>query len=240
MLISGVVFAPSASFAQSERNNNALESFFDIFRQIFSFDARDSESVTEFNQAVVIQTSGTSSTTDTEENNVAPIADAGEDQMAFESETVTLDGSSSTDVDGTIESYEWTQDLGPIVELSSKFEVMPTFEAPEVSEDTVIEFSLKVTDDQDESSTDKVQITIKNVNVSPTANAGPDQTVMEFATVKLDGSSSTDSDGTIVSYLWSQQSGITIELSSLSDVMPTFEAPDVSSQSVSRHLLQPL
>ncbi|MDX1679881.1 MAG: malectin domain-containing carbohydrate-binding protein, partial [Akkermansiaceae bacterium] len=46
-------------------------------------------------------------------------------------------------------------------------------------------------------------------NAAPTANAGPSQTVTDsdddgFADVTLDGSGSTDSDGTIAEYVWSE------------------------------------
>ena len=39
-------------------------------------------------------------------------------------------------------------------------------------------------------------------NISPTANAGVDQSVNEGALVALDGSGSTDPDGSIISYTW--------------------------------------
>ncbi len=45
------------------------------------------------------------------------------------------------------------------------------------------------------------------VNRAPTANAGGNQTVVGPATLMLDGSASRDSDGSIVSYAWSQTAG---------------------------------
>ena len=46
------------------------------------------------------------------------------------------------------------------------------------------------------------------INQAPTANAGGDQTVIERADVAFNGSSSFDSDGTIVSYEWKNGSNI--------------------------------
>lgn len=63
-------------------------------------------------------------------------------------------------------------------------------------------------------------------NTGPTADAGPDQWgIPAGATVQLDGTASTDSDGTIVSYAWSQTAGTTVTLSSASDATPTFTTP---------------
>ncbi|MFD1144614.1 lamin tail domain-containing protein [Larkinella insperata] len=49
---------------------------------------------------------------------------------------------------------------------------------------------------------------VSNVNQPPIANAGADQTiVLPTSSVVLSGNSSTDPDGTIVSYRWTQQNG---------------------------------
>jgi hypothetical protein len=49
---------------------------------------------------------------------------------------------------------------------------------------------------------------VENENQPPVANAGPDQSINSSAVI-LDGSASTDSDGTIVTYTWTQLSGPT-------------------------------
>ena len=53
-------------------------------------------------------------------------------------------------------------------------------------------------------------------NVSPTANAGADQTVTQGSSVTLDASSSSDSDGNITSYSWAEASTIISTNSSFS------------------------
>lgn len=61
--------------------------------------------------------------------------------------------------------------------------------------------------------------------VPPTANAGPDQSVDPWSTVTLDGSASSDPDGTITQYTWSQTAGTTVTLSNIHASNPTFTAP---------------
>jgi hypothetical protein len=56
----------------------------------------------------------------------------------------------------------------------------------------------------------------------PTANAGTDQTVNEGVEVTLDGTGSSDSDGTIASYAWTQTGGKPVTLSDNTADQPTF------------------
>jgi hypothetical protein len=156
--------------------------------------------------------------------NTPPIADAGPGQTVNEGETVTLDGSGSSDPDGNPLTFFWTFPEG--IELSSESAATPTFTAPEVSEDTDFTFTLLVNDDKEDSEPDEVVITVLNVNKAPVADAGPDQTVNESETVTLDGSGSTDPDGDPLTFYWNSPEGI--ELSSETAAAPTFTAPEVS------------
>jgi len=65
-------------------------------------------------------------------------ADAGPDQIGTKNQTVTLDGSGTTNAEG----YFWEQIDGPSVELSNPNSVTPTFTAPEVPDGTVLVFRL--------------------------------------------------------------------------------------------------
>ncbi len=229
VLISGLIFSPSYSFAQSNQNDNPLSSLFEMFTQLFSFGDNNSEPVIEFEDAVVIQSSSST-----------PTADAGPDQNdVMESSKVTLDGSSSTDPNGDILTYSWTQinNGAPAVILTpSNTDVNPMFTAPNVGPlGAVLEFILTVVDTSNLSDTDSVKISVidkpddsvDEENSPPTADAGPDQNdVMEFAKVTLDGSSSTDPNGDPISYHWVQVFGTSVTLSSNTAVSPMFTAPE--------------
>jgi len=73
VLISGLIFSPSYSFAQSNQNDNPLASLFEMFMKLFSFGGDDSEPVIEFESAIVVQSSSST-----------PTADAGDDQTVME------------------------------------------------------------------------------------------------------------------------------------------------------------
>ncbi len=72
-----------------------------------------------------------------------------------------------------------------------------------------------------------LSIGIRAQNTAPVANAGPDQTVNQKATVTLDGSASSDADGDNLIYTWTAPAGIT--LSDIHAVKPTFTSPVVSA-----------
>jgi len=96
---------------------------------------------------------------------------------------------------------------------------------------------LAVVDNSSGTDTDEVNITVNENNIAPIANAGINQTVLEFATVTLDGTSSTDVDGTIVSYNWTQVNGTLVTLLNNDTSKPTFEAPDVTIQEILTFML---
>jgi hypothetical protein len=62
----------------------------------------------------------------------------------------------------------------------------------------------------------------------PTADAGPDQDVIEGATVTLDGSPSSDPNDAIVNYQWTQTGGPALTLSDVNAVEPTFVAAPIT------------
>lgn len=136
--------------------------------------------------------------------NQPPVADAGADRSAADddgngTEDILLDGGASSDPDGTIASWSWSEggsELGtgptPVVLLGVGFHTI----------------TLTVTDDDGAQDTDTVVVTVA-ANQAPTANAGADATVNDSdgsgaESVSLDGSGSDDPDGGITSYVWSE------------------------------------
>ena len=136
--------------------------------------------------------------------NVAPIADAGEDQTVDEGATVTLNGNASSDPEGETLTHSWTQTAGPDVTFDDNTTATSTFTAPQLLTDTDLVFSLTVTDSVGLTDTDTVTITVVAINAPPIANAGEDQTVDNGATVTLNGGASSDPDGDVLSYQWAQ------------------------------------
>ena len=138
--------------------------------------------------------------------NISPTANAGEDKtITLPTNTVSLSGN-GTDPDGTISSYSWTKISGPssgtINNANSASVIVNNLS------EGVYKFELTVTDDKGSVGKDTVQVTVNAAaNISPTANAGGDQTItLPTNAVSLSGNG-TDADGTISSYEWTKISG---------------------------------
>jgi hypothetical protein len=93
--------------------------------------------------------------------NSAPVAKTGPPQAVKGGQLVTLDGSASSDFEGSTLIYKWVS-VYPGIFLSDKTAVSPTFTAPDVTELTTFEFTLFVSDGQFNSDT-----IITSVTVSP-------------------------------------------------------------------------
>lgn len=138
--------------------------------------------------------------------NQLPTAQAGANRIVPDTdnqagESVSLDGTQSTDPDGTIASYQWLVGQSTVLATGATANVrLP--DGPQT-------LTLRVTDDDGGVATDTVTITVAAPNpaTAPVARAGADRTVADSDAqagedVTLDGSASTDADGTLVSYQW--------------------------------------
>ncbi|MBI4603175.1 MAG: hypothetical protein HY721_14545 [Planctomycetes bacterium] len=78
--------------------------------------------------------------------NQAPEVQTAGDQVVREGDTVTLDGSDTSDPEGDPLSFRWTQRSGRPVALEGADSPVATFIAPEVDEEETLEFELLVGD----------------------------------------------------------------------------------------------
>jgi len=100
--------------------------------------------------------------------NTIPVANAGSDIVAITGTVVTLDATSSSDIDGSIVKYTWAQTSGDKVTLSSTAISRPSFTAPAANQ--TLTFALIVTDNDGHNSVvDNVSV---KVNPVPPSGGG--------------------------------------------------------------------
>ena len=156
-----------------------------------------------------------------------PVSDPGLPQTVGEGTQVTLDGSNSDDPNGDPLRYEWEQVGAQSVTLSDPELPVTTFTAPQVSEDTVLEFALRVAD-VDGNHTRTVSVTVQNLQTNtPVARPQVSGLISEGATVTLDGTASYDPNGDDLEYSWRQVSGMPVVLLGNDTDTATFTAPRV-------------
>ena len=163
------------------------------------------------------------------EVNVAPIVDAGSDQTALEGQTVMLNGT-ATDADGDSLTYLWSHNSSLAIQLANSTSPSTTFAVPAVDADTAVTFTLTV-DDGTTTATDSFEVTVTDIqilNSPPVADAGSDQTALEGQTVMLNGTA-TDADGDSLTYLWSHNSSLAIQLANSTSPSTTFTVPAVDA-----------
>jgi hypothetical protein len=162
--------------------------------------------------------------------NARPIANAGAHQSVLAGSTVTLDGSGSSDPEGSPVTFSWSFLFKPensAATLSDPAAVTPTFVA---DVEGVYDIRLVVHDGVRDSAPDYVMVATETENTPPVADAGPDQNVFVNDVVQLDGTGSTDVNGGTLAFDWdlvSRPSGSNAVLVGEDTSQPTFVADAV-------------
>jgi len=177
------------------------------------------------------------------ETNKPPIAIAGLDQViTLPTDSVSLDGRTSSDPDGIISEWLWTKISGP-----ASFNIIkPTDSLTKVKAlvtGTYL-FELKVTGKGGLSAKDTVQVIVNDspINQLPIANAGTDQTItLPLDSTWLDGSGSSPngwSASTAATYVWTKISGPSQFLLSPATLQQTLQLPGyVPTTAIAKNLI---
>ena len=173
---------------------------------------------------------------------IRPTANAGPDLTGAPGESVTLQGTNSTNPYGAWwrMTHQWTQLSGPSVTLDEPTHGDPTFTIPaDAAGGTTLEFQLTVTDKEGESDSDTVVVTVAGaeqqaVNTPPTASIDASQvagaTAGETVTLQGVGGDAETAAGSLT-YAWSQVGGTPrVSIAGAGTAMASFTAPDVTEQ----------
>ena len=161
--------------------------------------------------------------------NSAPRANAGADITVDENTVISL-GCFGTDPDNDPLSFTWSTASSAVIERDTRSVTM--INVPSVIGDSMITFTCTVSDGT-YSSSDSVDVLVKNtLDLDIISNAGIDKIVNENVRVSLDGSNSYDPENQSLSYMWTQISGESVELSSDSSMSPFFTSPIVNNNEV--------
>lgn len=177
--------------------------------------------------------SGSDSNNGSTGGNQLPVVDAGNPQTVDEFDNVALLGTAS-DGDGDSLTYLWEQASGAAVTINNAASLSADFDAPDVlATDTPVVLGFRLTvDDGTGSRSDTVNITVNDAglgqNSVPIADAGSDSSVLEFVDVDLDGTGSSDPDGTALSFSWAQTAGPSVSITNGNSALASFTSPDVA------------
>jgi hypothetical protein len=132
----------------------------------------------------------------------------------------------ASDAEGDAVTFQWNQLSGPPVALLQADTDAASFLAPDVKTDVALLFAITATANG-LSASDEVELTV-TADRPPRVAAGSDQAVPGRTPVTLTAVGS-DADGDVVSFLWTQLSGVPVALSDADTAAVSFVAPDVKS-----------
>ena len=191
-----IISRPAGSAAELSASNTQDTSFTvdQLGDYVFDLQVTDSLGAQSQSDSVTISTFNTN-----------PVAAAGADQSITQIGTVvSLNGNQSYDPENDAISYFWSITQKPsesLAELSDPHSVAPTF-AADIHSQTNYIVTLTVTDEFGAVSTPD-SMTVSFENIKPLAGIiAQSQSVMQGDTVTVDGSSSTDGNGDLLTYNW--------------------------------------
>ena len=191
----------------------------DSKRLAFELKATDPEGLSDSDQVVIFVSP----------KNSAPTANAGPDMSINENTMIDLQ-CIGIDPDTNALDYTWSTSSNVVIEQSNSSHAI--VKIPHVVNDSTMSFTCTVSDGT-YSASDSMNVSIKNtLSLDIIADAGDDKIVNEHVTVSLDGSKSYDPENQQLSFEWTQISGETVDLSSVSSINPSFTSPTVNNNEI--------
>jgi gliding motility-associated-like protein len=138
--------------------------------------------------------------------NQPPVVSAGSNKSLFLPDNAVVLSGNATDADGSVASFVWTKVSGNAATLLNDNTSILTVNGMVQG---VYVFRLSVADNVGATAFDEVTVTVNAVGVNqpPVANAGVDKVIKLPASTLSLTSLSFDSDGTLVTFLWTKISG---------------------------------
>lgn len=163
-------------------------------------------------------------------NNRAPVAVADASATRVdERQAFPLSAAQSSDPDGDTLLYCWTQTSGTPASLGDTSQAQLSVTMPDVAADETLLFSLIVSDGLLTSSA-SVDVIVVNLEMPPvaviTASA---MSVEERQPFMLTGSASSDPNGDVLTYEWSQTAGQSVTIENLNAVDLSLNMPETSA-----------
>jgi carbohydrate-binding DOMON domain-containing protein len=141
-----------------------------------------------------------------------------------------LDASNSNDPSGQELTFSWAQVSGPEATLDGADTAQPTFTAPDVDEETTLQFEVTVTNEDGATATATANAPVmpQSANDAPVAEiAQGDRMVNRGSAVLLDAAPSTDPNGGELTFSWEQTGGEpSVELTGADTSAAGFTAPE--------------
>lgn len=139
--------------------------------------------------------------------NISPTANAGTNQtITLPTSTGTLNGTASSDPDGTISTYAWVKTSGPATYTITNAAIANTTATGLVAGTYV--FTLTVTDNLGATGSASVTITVNTSNTPPVAVVTGDQTItLPTSSVTIADIGSYDPDGSLAAWSFTKDSG---------------------------------
>jgi hypothetical protein len=151
--------------------------------------------------------------------NTPPVANASSDFSVPRNQIAFLNGSGSSDADGDILAYEWTQIAGTPTTINDADKAIAWIRPQALGQ---LKFLLNVTDGFGGWSTDSVLVDV--YNLPPNADAGTDFAAYRNVSVALDGSGSSDPNSDPLTFEWNQTAGPNVTINLPNTARPWFVA----------------